>query len=606
MFFNNDGIGASRRDLNGTDAIETKRAKSGDGKRRAPGTTRLRMETLETRSLLSAVSPFANVDDVQNLALATESFYAAKELEPETLAPIAVGCFSCPGYSEPDAKSTGVEEYPAFKDTIDQLLTGAGQNLDALSQDFVFNLSSCPESTYTIYLDFDGSVYSGSSWNNGAEIVTPAYDVDGDEGSFSNQELRNIYEIWYRVSEDYIPFNVNVTTKQPTSAQLMKNGANDVEYGIRAAIGGSCYDWYYAWANETCGGVAYVGSFNWSTDTPCYIFPKNVSGPKSVAACITHEVGHTLGLSHDGTSQVEYYNGANGWAPHMGTGYQGDITQWSKGEYVDASNHEDDLAILTTQNGFGYRADDHGDIINAATPLTFAVEGTLASGIIERSTDVDFFSFDLSGEETTITVGGVDTVTNLDALVNLYDELGRLIETYDPLDTFYASIDASTLAPGRYYLGVAGTGSCVGGELHYTDYASLGAYTISTSPGDDQLDPFEPNNSFSNAYDLGFLSGTNAFDNVYIAASDSYDYYQFTIGTTGDENSFVRVNYERDPDRHCLYLGVYDSDQTQLDYRYVLNVSEETVSLANRPAGTYYVKFESTTTKRSTNPIRIP
>ena len=61
---------------------------------------------------------------------------------------------------------------------------------------------------------------------------------------------------------------------------------------------------------------------------------------------ISHEVGHTFGLSHDGTSQASYYAGAKGWGPIMGASYGRRASHWSTGEYADANNPEDDTAII--------------------------------------------------------------------------------------------------------------------------------------------------------------------------------------------------------------------------------------------------------------------
>ena len=82
--------------------------------------------------------------------------------------------------------------------------------------------------------------------------------------------------------------------------------------------------------------------------------------------------------------------------------------------------------------------------------------------------------------------------------MNLYNASGELIATYDPVDSFFVSIDVSEFAPGKYYLGVAGTGRSVDGVLHYTDYGSLGAYTIATDNAT-PLDVWEPNDSSSTA-----------------------------------------------------------------------------------------------------------
>ena len=45
------------------------------------------------------------------------------------------------------------------------------------------------------------------------------------------------------------------------------------------------------------GGVAFLTSFKTNDDTPCWVF---MSDPKSGGEAASHEVGHTLGLSHDG------------------------------------------------------------------------------------------------------------------------------------------------------------------------------------------------------------------------------------------------------------------------------------------------------------------
>ena len=41
------------------------------------------------------------------------------------------------------------------------------------------------------------------------------------------------------------------------------------------------------------------------------------------------------------------------------------MTQWSKGEYSSANNKQDDLAIITSQNGFTYRSDDFDSFLLA-------------------------------------------------------------------------------------------------------------------------------------------------------------------------------------------------------------------------------------------------
>ena len=226
-----------------------------------------------------------------------------------------------------------------------------------------FKLHSLPSATKTIYLDFDGHTTTSYVWiqfNNYEDIVTPAYSFEGDS-SFSEAELERIQTIWEGVSEDFLPFNVDVTTEDPGVEALKNTDAEDQRWGIRVVIGENT--WY-----DPVGGVAAVGSFDWGYDFPCFVFD---TSEKAVCETSSHEVGHTLGLRHDGRVaspnfqfSMEYYPGhgpwsdPTNWGPIMGLGL-GEVSQWSQGEYPYADNQEDDLAIITGSegfgNGFGYR-----------------------------------------------------------------------------------------------------------------------------------------------------------------------------------------------------------------------------------------------------------
>jgi hypothetical protein len=100
-------------------------------------------------------------------------------------------------------------------------------------------------------------------------FVTPPYDRDGAPASYSLSERAEIIAIWRAIAEAYAPFDVDVTTEDPTLGPggldaLRKTTTSDVSYGIRVCIGGASSDWLGAAA----GGVAYVGSFGWATDEP--------------------------------------------------------------------------------------------------------------------------------------------------------------------------------------------------------------------------------------------------------------------------------------------------------------------------------------------------
>jgi len=345
-----------------------------------------------------------------------------------------------------------------------------------------FLLHSNPGATKRIFLDFDGHTTTGTAWLRGATIVTPAFDIDNNPSSFSATELARIREAWERAAEDFLPFNVDVTTEDPGIEALRKVGSSDTEWGIRVVIGQNTAP------APGAGGVAYLNSFSWNTDTPCFVFSGSLGNdPKNIAECISHEVGHTLGLDHDGYPLDEYYSGhgtgATGWAPIMGVGYYKNLSQWSKGEYTGSTTPEDDLDIITKNNGFGYRNDDFGSTVATASNLNFANSTTISTtGIIERNTDLDYFRFNLAvGGTATININPAVNGPNLDIEAKLYNASGILLLTDNPTNALNASF-STTLTAGTYYISIDGVG--MGNPFSnplttgYTDYGSLGFYSI--------------------------------------------------------------------------------------------------------------------------------
>lgn len=328
-----------------------------------------------------------------------------------------------------------------------------------------FALHSNPGAKHTIYLDFDGHTTSGTLWNTfytaGSNITSTPYSFEGGS-DFSTSELQRIQSIWARVAEDFMPFDVNVTTEDPGTAALEKSGSSDTSWGVRVVIGGN-HGWY-----GTAGGVAFIGSFNWDTDTPVFVFEDLLGNgnEKYTAEAITHEAGHALGLSHDGDATSNYYSGNGTWAPIMGTGYYAPLTQWSKGEYPGANNLEDDIQIIVSQNGFGYRADDFGNTISTATPLANQ------SGIISTRTDRDVFSFSTGGS-VDITVNPAAFGPNLNVRAEILNKDGNVVVSAD--GPGLGATISTVLAAGDYYLRIDGVGDAAVG---YSDYGSLGSYSI--------------------------------------------------------------------------------------------------------------------------------
>jgi autotransporter-associated beta strand protein len=346
-----------------------------------------------------------------------------------------------------------------------------------------FKLHSRPGASRVIYLDFDGHDASTTIWASGTGNlpIARAYDTDGSPYIFGNTERSAIQFIWARVAEDYLQYDIDVTTEDPGVAALKNTGTG--RYGVRVVIGGDSADWY-----GSAGGVAYLNSFDDNEDLPCWVFPKSLAdNEKNIAEACSHEAGHTLSLLHDGqTPGVEYYTGQGNWAPIMGVGYNRPIVQWSQGEYNQANNTEDDLARMLSFGAI-YRPDDYGDDTASARPLSGV--RPFIWGIIGHRTDVDFFSFEAGNGRTTITATPAPRGPNLHIQLSLYDGNGSLIISSNVADnatTGVLPVTISLILPvGNYYVSVEGIGSGSPLSTGYSDYASLGQYTLLvTMPGD--------------------------------------------------------------------------------------------------------------------------
>jgi PKD repeat protein len=350
----------------------------------------------------------------------------------------------------------------------------------AIPLENTFLLHSRPGAAKIIYLDFDGHSLAGAGWNanynGGNAIQCPAWDTDGNPAVFGDAERAAIQKIWKRVAEDYAAFNVDVTTEYPGEALLTRSASSDTSYGMRVLI--SPISSYFG----NYGGIAYVGAFDDVGDyyKPALVFPENLAnGEKYIAEACAHECGHTLGLSHDGTtSGTTYYagsgSGATGWAPIMGNGYYQNLTEWSKGEYAGANNTQDDLAIIAGY--LGYMADDHGNTPATATVLPAGSQIDVL-GNIERNSDVDVFKFSAGAGAITLNIAQADLGPNLDATVSLFDSAGTLVAVSNPIDLLGCAISVAVNA-GTYCLQVGSTGRGDPLSGGYSSYASVGRYSI--------------------------------------------------------------------------------------------------------------------------------
>lgn len=180
-----------------------------------------------------------------------------------------------------------------------------------------------------------------------------------------------------------------------------------------------------------------------------------------------HEIGHQLGLSHDGSPSGAYFNGLSAfkWVPIMGNFRAGNsmvnqvVYQWSKGEYNTANNQEDDLDIINRKY-LEYKDDDFSSV----TPLVFTdgimIKDSDNFGRIERNTDTDQFSFKVgnNGGTVNLLIDRIEYIGGslLDVEAEIIDNSGNSIEVSNEKVARYAEFNNLSLNAGSYILEIRG------------------------------------------------------------------------------------------------------------------------------------------------------
>ncbi len=329
-------------------------------------------------------------------------------------------------------------------------------------------LSSLPSAQAVIFIDFDGHTVTGTSWNYAGPIYCGASGLD-------NAQITTVFN---RVAEDYRPFNVNVTTD---STKFL---AAPVAKRMRV-IPTVSWEWY-----GQSGGVAFIGSFTWGDDTPCFVFTSLLNyNVKNISEATAHEAGHTLNLQHQSvydascvkTSEYNYGQGTGeiGWAPIMGAGYYQNLTLWNSGQSsISCSSIQNDLTVITSGNGFTFRTDDFASTFSGATSAPFVNNQFTVNGIVTQSTDQDMIKFipPATGRfllnAIPYNVGTGNAGSDLDLQVSLYNSSQTLLRVYNP-GTLLSSVVDTQLTHATYYLKVEGKGN-----IYAPNYASLGSYAL--------------------------------------------------------------------------------------------------------------------------------
>lgn len=429
---------------------------------------------------------------------------------------------------------------------------------------------SRPGAPNLLVLEFSGGSLGNTRWTDGSSVVFDPvpFDTDGDRTTFSATEQADIIAIWQRVAEHFSPFDVNVTTERPAvyparSARVIVTRVRDAN---NLFLPGNS-------STSAVGGIAYLGYFGTAGDgrwgNTTFIYYDILGSPANCAVAASHELAHTLGLTHQGTSTSPYYaghgTGALRWAPLMGSAYGAAITQWAKGDYYDANNTQDAMALLGQR--LGYRPPSASSNPSGAAGATFSSINTIAQpGVILNGSDKNYYFFNVVGGTVQLSLQGFATTSGLTGGASGYWKL-ELFEAASLLrvavSEFPAGADTSLSCAvprsGIYYAVVsaspsynpgAGTGPGTPFDpnpqtrANFTAYGSAGQYLLTGTVQPSR--PFHYGANLSGrvgvpfSFPIRFSNGPTSFTSLNLPPGFSLDPVAGVIrGTPTTAGSFV-------------------------------------------------------------------
>ena len=341
-------------------------------------------------------------------------------------------------------------------------------------------------------------------------------------------DISDIQNIWAIVSQEYIEYNVNVTTVDPAVAagQASTDASREAYYNETPQMMHTIITPSNSWLpNQT--GVAFVGvtpdAYNTATAPyhTNFVF-SNVLGDVSqdIARDATHENGHGMGLYHQadytGNTLVNEYSAGTGSgtgsvAPIMGQMFYAQRALWSVGT-ADAHggtypSTQNDAKIIANDPNNSFINDGVGHSIT--TPTALAVNGNTINFNVDKGVIIpasqsnpnpagqnnyqdDFWSFHTSGGAVRITAnsgteflkaGTADPGSTLDALLNLYNSSGTLVADTPFVSGSLSNTLATNLTAGDYTLQVLNAANAVDNNPLYTtrNFYDMGAYFLTGS-----------------------------------------------------------------------------------------------------------------------------
>ena len=383
--------------------------------------------------------------------------------------------------------------YPSYQNNVTTLQTDDINGIRAIyGNAYVLLINSWASSDIEFYTGFntneDGTSAADyqsalnntiTSWNNNSNFQYSINSAYKDPCDTSNSDINSV-----RFKDDYCGVSFGATT---------------------LATAGSSH--YTGTTNSARAYIVFNSLKSWG------IHDNSSDSPIDFKRVALHEVGHTLGLGHSGTTaSIMYYS------------YQNNVT----------TLQTDDINGIRAIYGLDNSADDYGDDTSAATAISF---NTNISGNIRVDGDNDYFSI-------SVPAGGGDldiySTSSIDTYGYLLDSSANIIAEHDDLTATDKNFKITrTLSAGTYYIRVKGYYFATTGDYTLradftaipntpsTPSASDGAYT-------DKVRISWSSVSGANSYIIYRCTSTSSSSCSQISTDSSspYDDTSATIGTT--------------------------------------------------------------------------
>ncbi|MBI3230175.1 MAG: pre-peptidase C-terminal domain-containing protein [Burkholderiales bacterium] len=379
----------------------------------------------------------------------------------------------------------------------------------------VTKLESKPGSPYVFYLNTT-AVMNGSTPLNG---VTK----------------ENMFRVWQSVSDQYSFLKLNVTTNR--AVYDAARAANPLRTGIINFVNqdGRSFAPIHAFGSTAAGTLYRNPSSGWD-----YGY--------GIGMTAAHEIGHEMGMNHDhGGTGGEYFEGiaAYQWGPIMGNYWMGgswanQLFTWSKGEYNTATNFEDDLNIMNSDENVPYADDD----IPTTRALSLGSGGSIDPktnwGQIARNTDSDTFTFSTTGNSTlNLRIDPIEYLRMLDVDATIYDANNNVVAHSNLPVNRSAEFVNLALGAGSYKLVIKG-GAEGTPKNGFSNYSSLGYYAMKGTLSGGGTPPSTDPVLSSNVWLGGQTGATGSWKYYVIDVPSGMSYASFYInGNSGDADMFV-------------------------------------------------------------------